>query len=62
MSRKFLTPIGVLARATEPASASTGDTYYNTADKLLYTYNGTAWVAANFIATLDGGAPDSTYA
>jgi hypothetical protein len=62
MSRKFLTPIGVLAKATAPASAATGDTYYNTTDKVLYTYNGTDWVASNYLATLDGGAPDSTYA
>lgn len=62
MAKKFLTPVGVLARSTAPASASAGDTYYNTTDKVLYTYNGTAWVASNYIATLDGGDPDSTYA
>lgn len=59
MSRKFLTSIGVLARTTAPSSPSIGDTYYNTVDKLLYTYNGTAWIAANYIETLDGGTPST---
>ena len=61
MSRKFLTPIGVVGMASAPASASVGDLYYNTGDKLLYTYNGEAWIPSNKITTLDGGTPTSTY-
>ena len=61
MSRKFLTPIGVLTKATAPASASTGDMYYNTADNVAYLYNGTTWVSTVTIGNLDGGLPDSEF-
>jgi len=44
MSKKFLTPVGLLTKATNPASGFTGDTYYNTVDNKVYTYNGSAWV------------------
>jgi hypothetical protein len=62
MSRKFLTPIGVVGLATAPATASIGDLYYNTVDKLMYAYNGTAWIPSNKVTVLDGGTPTSTYA
>ena len=45
MSRKFLSPLGLLAQSTNPASGSIGDTYYNTSDNKVYTYNGSSWVA-----------------
>lgn len=43
MSRKFLSPLGLLAKSTDPASGSIGDTYYNTGDNKVYTYNGSSW-------------------
>lgn len=62
MSRKFLTPIGVVGMASAPASASIGDLYYNTVDKLIYTYDGANWIPSNRVTTLDGGTPTSVYA
>lgn len=45
MSRKFLTPVGLLASASDPTGTfSAGDTYYNTTTKKVKTYNGTSWV------------------
>jgi hypothetical protein len=62
MSRKFLTPIGVVGLAEAPATASIGDLYYNTVDKLMYTYDGDDWIPSNKLTILDGGTPTSTYA
>ena len=57
MSRKSLTPLGLLARSTNPASGSIGDTYYNTTDNKVYTYNGSAWAAVSG----SGGSGTYTY-
>lgn len=51
MSRKFLSPLGLLAQSTNPASGSIGDTYYNTSDNKVYTYNGSSWVATGVQGT-----------
>jgi len=51
MARKFLTPINVASQASPPATGSTGDVYYNTVDKKLYTYDGANWIAPPDIAS-----------
>jgi hypothetical protein len=44
MSRKHLTPIGVLAQSSDPTGASTGDIYFNTTGNVYKQYTGSAWV------------------
>lgn len=46
MARRFLTPIGLLARSSDPASGSVGDMYYNSSANKLYAYNGSSWTLA----------------
>lgn len=48
MSRKSLVPLNVLASAVSPTTPnlSAGDLYFNTTDNVLYSYTGSAWVAA----------------
>jgi hypothetical protein len=43
MSRKFLTPIGLLSKASDPSSGSVGDVYYNSSVNKIYVYNGASW-------------------
>lgn len=61
MSRKFKVPVGLVALASNPATGSTGDAYYNTVEKTIYTYDGTVWAAATNLTNLDGGTPTETY-
>lgn len=58
MSRKFLSPIGVLARATDPAGASAGDLYYNTTNGCYKQYTGSAW--ENLVAQPTDGLTGGT--
>jgi hypothetical protein len=44
MSKKLLTPLNLLTRASDPFSGSEGDIYFNTADKSIRIYNGITWV------------------
>jgi len=44
MSRKFLSPIGVLSQATDPTGASNGDLYFNTTNNVYKQYTGSTWV------------------
>lgn len=44
MSRKHLTPIGVLSQATDPTGANSGDIYFNTTIGCYKQYTGSAWV------------------
>ena len=48
MSKKSLVPLNVLASATSPTTPNlrAGDLYFNTVDNVLYSYTGSAWVAA----------------
>lgn len=46
MSRKFLTPVNLPHGTSLPASGSTGDLFFLTTDKKVYTYDGISWVAA----------------
>lgn len=45
MTKKFLTPIGILSASSAPSDSVTGAIYYNSSDKKIYVYNGSAWVA-----------------
>jgi len=44
MSRKMLTPLNLLTRASDPSSGIEGDIYFNTQDKSIKIYNGITWV------------------
>ena len=46
MARRFLTPIGLLAKSSDPASGSVGDIYYNSSTNKIYGYTGSAWTLA----------------
>lgn len=43
MSKKFLTSLNLLGKATDPATGTAGDLYYNTTLQTVKVYNGTAW-------------------
>jgi hypothetical protein len=53
MSRKRLVPLNVLASATAPTIPTliAGDVYFNTTNSTLYSYTGSAWVAAGGSST-----------
>lgn len=61
MSRKFKVPLGLVGLAADPDTGLVGDMYYNTLDKLIYTYDGTRWVSPSDFGNLDGGLPDTVY-
>lgn len=61
MARRFVTPVGLLSRTTNPASGTTGDLYYNSDDKLPYIYNGSEWVSTVNLGNIDGGEPTTVY-
>ena len=44
MSKKMLTPLNLLTRASDPSSGIEGDMYFNTDDKSIRIYNGATWV------------------
>jgi hypothetical protein len=45
MSRRFLTPIGLLSLASAPSSAGLGDTYFDTTLGVIRTWDGSQWVS-----------------
>jgi hypothetical protein len=45
MSKKLLTPLNLLTRASDPSSGSEGDVYFNTTEKSIKVHNGIVWVA-----------------
>jgi hypothetical protein len=45
MSKKFLTPIGIVNLASDPATGSEGQIYYNSTDDILKIYVNGAWTA-----------------
>ena len=53
MSKKSLVPLNVLASATAPTipTLRAGDVYFNTTNSTLYSYTGSAWVAAGGSST-----------
>ena len=46
MSKKFLSPIKLAQGASNPASGSAGEIFYNTTDKTIYTHDGSGWGTA----------------
>jgi hypothetical protein len=44
MSRKMLTPLNLLTRASDPSSGHEGDVYFNTSDMVIKVHNGVVWV------------------
>lgn len=45
MSKKLLTPLNLLTRASDPSSGSEGDVYFNTTEKSIKVHNGIVWVS-----------------
>jgi hypothetical protein len=45
MSRKLLTPLNLLTRASDPSFGSEGDVYFNTTEKSIKVHNGIVWVS-----------------
>ena len=62
MSRAFKVPVGLVSLSANPASGSTGDSYYNTVYNQIYTFNGTEWVASLTGQNIDGGRPEENFA
>lgn len=63
MSRKFLTPTGLLAASADPVG-TLGAIYYNTAENAIKVYNGTTWNAVGSgtnIASVEGGSASTIY-
>ena len=46
MSSRFLVPLNFLHLASDPATGSLGDAYYNTITNSIWTYDGSDWVEA----------------
>ena len=62
MSRSFLTPINLLNGASDPASGTVGDIYFNTTTNTVKVYNGTSWTTiagGGGSITVSGTAPSS---
>jgi hypothetical protein len=43
LSKKFLTSLNLLGKATDPATGTAGDLYYNTVLQTVKVYTGTEW-------------------
>ena len=62
MSKLALTPVNVPALASAPTTPTlrAGDSYFNTSNNTLYTYNGTSWTSAvSGTYTFSNTAPSS---
>lgn len=59
MSKKFLTSLNLLGKATDPATGTAGDLYYNTALQTVKVYTGTEWTV---ISGGGGGSASITVA
>ena len=59
MSKKFLSPIKLAQGATNPATGSTGELFYNTTDLKVYSHNGTTWLPSAGGFTISDTAPIS---
>jgi hypothetical protein len=59
MSKRFLTPLGLLSATSDPVSASTGDIYFNSSSNVTRVYYGSAWVnlsaSSNVTASINAG-------
>lgn len=59
MSKKFLSPIRLAQGATNPATGSEGELFWNTTDLKVYIHNGTSWAASGGAFTMSPTAPTS---
>ena len=59
MSKKFLSPIKLAQGATNPATGSTGELFYNTTDLKVYSHNGTTWLPSAGGFTISDTPPTS---
>ena len=59
MSKRFLTPLGLLSATSDPVSASIGDVYFNSSSNVTRVYYGSAWVnlsaSSNVTASINAG-------
>ena len=62
MSKKFLSPIKLAQGATNPATGSSGELFFNTVDLKVYAHNGTAWVPSGGGVTVSATAPSTPIA
>lgn len=53
-SRKFKVPLGLVGLASNPASGSIGDTYFNTSNNLIHVYNGSTWTSTQGVQGTQG--------
>ena len=59
MSKKFLSPIRLAQGATNPATGSSGELFYNTTDLKVYSHNGTTWLPSAGGFTISDTPPTS---
>lgn len=62
MSKKFLSPIKLAQGATNPATGSSGELFFNTVDLKVYAHNGTTWLPSGGGVTVSATAPSSPVA
>lgn len=62
MSRKFLSPIKLAQGASNPATGSAGELFFNTTDVKVYAHNGTTWVPSGGGVTVSATAPSTPIA
>jgi hypothetical protein len=66
MTKRFLTPIGLLSRGSDPIGIE-GSIYYNSQDKSVKLFDGTTWnpvgtgPGGEDIVMVDGGNASSQY-
>lgn len=65
MSKRFLTPIGLLSRGSDPIGIE-GSIYYNSQDKTVRLFDGSTWSpisgsGGENIVNIDGGDASSQY-
>lgn len=59
MPKKFLSPIKLAQGASNPATGSAGEIFFNTTDTKMYIHNGTSWVISGGGVTVSDTKPSS---
>jgi len=62
MAKRFLTPLGIVVLATNPASGSNGQIYFNSSENELKVYYDGQWnsLSTGGAATVESGVQLST--
>lgn len=65
MTKRFLTPINLLTKDSNPVGVE-GSIYYNNSEDVIKVYDGTNWNPVgtnvnNIIVSIDGGTASSVY-